>query len=198
MLKCSRSGHRVTWQNRVHNGKTVFRRSRLATEDVRRLLHVINGAQHLTSPAAVLSPDVTKAFHRLWSFLWSVLQAMAFGMPFCYLERIETRSSLSLLLFALSLEPLAQAICCSPTFLPISIKGTHHHISLYADDNPAQCIPRILSVFEQYGKPSSFKIKWQRSALLPLKPGDVQCSHPRFCHLLFDTDDNQTKLWPHP
>ncbi len=144
----------------VHSDQKGFINPRLATDNVRRLLHVIDGALSLSSPAAVLSPDALKAFDCLeWPFLWPVLETMGFDMPFidmikvlygnptavvltgktCFPLFAFSKGSrqgcpLSPLLFALSLKPLAQAICCSPTLSPISIKGTHHHISLYADD----------------------------------------------------------------
>lgn len=49
----------------VHSDQTGFIKSRLASDNVRRLLHVIDGAQNLNSPAAVLSLDAMKAFDRL-------------------------------------------------------------------------------------------------------------------------------------
>lgn len=49
----------------VHSDQTGFIKSRLASDNVRRLLHVIDGAQNLISPAAVLSLDAMKAFDRL-------------------------------------------------------------------------------------------------------------------------------------
>lgn len=91
---------------------------------------------------------------------------------FAILKRFKTR--LPPELFTLSLEPLAQAIRCLPTFSSISNKGTHQNIFLYAHnvllyiENPVQCVPRILSFFKQYGKLSGFKINWQKSVLLPL------------------------------
>lgn len=129
-----------------------FIRSRLTTDNVRRLLHVINGAQDLTSPAAVLSLD---AMMIAWSGQWSVLETMNFGTPFINMIRVLYKNPTGVVLIgktcspafailkrfktrlppelvALSLEPLAQAIRCLPTFSPISNKGTHHHISLYA------------------------------------------------------------------
>lgn len=63
---------------------------------------------------------------------------------------------LSPLLFALSLEPLAQSIRMANDITPITICGTKHHISLYADDvllyvcNAQQSIPRILSIFRSF------------------------------------------------
>lgn len=49
----------------VHNDQIGFLKSRLATVNVRRLQHIIDGAQSLTSPAALLSLDAMKAFDRL-------------------------------------------------------------------------------------------------------------------------------------
>ena len=86
------------------------------------------------------------------------------------------------MLFALSLEPLTQAIRRPPTISPITIRGTQHRISLYADDvllylnNPVQCIPHVLSTFEDYGKLSGFKINCLKSALLPLN--QAMCNVP--------------------
>uniref|UniRef100_A0AAQ5YHX5 Reverse transcriptase domain-containing protein n=1 Tax=Amphiprion ocellaris TaxID=80972 RepID=A0AAQ5YHX5_AMPOC len=194
----------------VHCDQTGFIKSRLATDNMRRLLHVIDGVQSSSSPAAVLSLDAMKAFDRLeWPFLWSVLESVGFGIPFINMIKVlynnptavvltgKTSSPpfpvmrgsrqgclLSPLLFALSLEPLAQAIRSSPTISPISLNGTNHHISLYADDvllylnNPPQSIPHVLTAFEHYGKLSGFKINWQKSVMLPLNQAMGNASIP--------------------
>lgn len=184
----------------IHSDQTGFVKSRLASDNVRRLLHVIDQVQNTNLPAGVLSLDAMKAFDRLeWPFLWSLLERVGFGPSFIHMIKVlyknpsaavltgrtcspsfsVSRGSrqgcpLSPLLFALSLEPLAQAIRSSSTFSPISVKGTHHWISLYADDillyinNPSSCMFNILATFKKYGEISGFKINWEKSALLPL------------------------------
>ncbi len=174
----------------IHHDQTGFIKSRLASDNVRRLLHVIDSASRSNKHSAILSLDAEKAFDRLeWGYLWSVLQHMGFSECFISMNKVlyanpsavvitsnicssrfsVSRSSrqgcpLSPLLFALSLEPIAQAIRQSEVLEPITIHNTPHHISLYADDiliftqNPANSLPHLLKIFEVFGNISGYKI----------------------------------------
>lgn len=54
----------------IHCDQTGFKKTRLDSDNVRQLLHVIHNAKDIASPCAVLSLDAEKAFDRLeWEYL---------------------------------------------------------------------------------------------------------------------------------
>ena len=174
----------------VNPDQTSFIKSRLAADNVRRLLHIIDTATENKTSMSVLSLDAMKAFDRLeWSYLWSVLEAMGFGNTFIGMIKTlysnpsaqvltgQTYSSLfsvsrssqqgcplSPALFVLSLEPLAQTVRQSVLISPISVYNTQHQLSLYADDvlvfleNPAQSVPHLLTICEEFVLPANIPI----------------------------------------
>ena len=203
----------------AHCDQTGFMKSRLASDNIRRLLQIIDAATDIKTPAAALSLDAMKAFDRLeWSFLWLVLGVMGFKEGF--IKMIEllysnpsamvltgnicstlfpvSRSShqgspLSPTLFALSLEPLAPVIHLSSVIKPVTVHNTHHQLELYTDDilvflgNPLQSAPRLLTLLDEFGGLSGFKINWSKSALMHLneaaKTSALPSNIPSVTHL---------------
>ncbi len=180
--------------------QTGFFKGRCAMDNVRRLLNIIDTPNPTDDQRAILSLDSEKAFDRVeWTYLWSVLKCFGFGPHFIHLVRtLYTNSSarvstgmscsnvfrlgrgtrqgcpLSPLLFALSLEPLAQAIRQDHIISPITIDNFKHHISLFADDillylsNISTSISQCLKIFNDFSKVSGYKINWEKSVLMPL------------------------------
>lgn len=144
----------------INTDQAGFLRGRLASDNVRRLLHVIAEAKRTGLPGGLLFLDVEKAFDRLeWGYLWRVLEKFKFGPKFIKMiqvlysnpsTRVVIAGQLSDLfnigrgsrqgcpasptIFNLSLEPLAQFIRQSKLVTPIQIGSTLHSISMYADD----------------------------------------------------------------
>ncbi len=141
----------------IKEDQTGFIKGRNASDNMRRLLHILDFADSHPTPCAVFSLDAEKAFDRLeWNYMWAVLQCFGFGEHFvsmiktlyqltCSISHkignIISPSSLysgetrhfSPLLFCLSLEPLAQSHQENLKYRS-KIHDHNHCISLYADD----------------------------------------------------------------
>lgn len=139
--------------------QTGFIRGHLASDNIRRLLHILSATHKIPSACGLLVLDAEKAFDRLkWPYLWRVLKEFKFGDKF--INMIQTRYAnpsvrvcvgggfsdlfdirrgtrqgdpLSPLIFNLSIEPLAQIIRQSHIF-PITVDAMSHLVSLYADN----------------------------------------------------------------
>ena len=83
---------------------------------------------------------------------------------------------LSLLLFALVMEPLAISIWYCTDINGIFRGSQEYKISLYADDvlpyvsDPLSSIPHILNMLEEFGRFSGYKLNLDKSELLPISP----------------------------
>ncbi len=199
----------------IHCDQIGFLKGRLASDNVRCLLHIIHASESDTHPAAIFSLDTLKAFDRVsWIYLWQALEKFGFGKKLISMIKtlytspcavVQTNNILSKtfplqrgtrqgcplspLLFALSLEPLAQTIRLDPHISPISIQGTQHKISLYADDvllfftQISESLPQILKVFTQFSLFSGYKINWDKSLHIPLNTPAKHLSLPVIQHI---------------
>lgn len=133
----------------IHYDQTGFIKGRMASDNLRRLLHVINLLDTFQDTSAVFSLDAEKAFDRLeWEYLWLLLEHYGFGSTFIgMVKALYSSPSASVLtgyctsspfeiqrgtrlLFALSLEPLAQAVRQSQVISPIKLLDLSSYIAI--------------------------------------------------------------------
>lgn len=177
-----------------------FIKGRQTHDNLRRVVHIIEKAQRKHIPAALLALDAEKAFDRVeWSFLFSTLRKFGFhesfvGMiqanyqhptsrvlingtaspPFSLARGTRQGCPLSPLLFALSIEPLAQAIRSNQDISGMRFREDDHKISLFADDvllpitNPMTTLPAIQEELARFEKISGYKTNLSKSYLLNL------------------------------
>lgn len=99
---------------------------------------------------------------------WTYSQPFALGRGTCQ------GCLLSLLLFALSIEPLAQVIRDDAMIKGIEIGNEIHKISLYADDvlvyvsDPLNSIPSLMECFAKFGTLSGYKVNVNKTEALAL------------------------------
>ena len=184
----------------INEDQTGFIRGRFSHSNVRRLLNVVQYSSQMQHRALVISLDAEKAFDRVeWRFMWDALDRFGLGEEFinwikliyhspeaCILTN-GMRSSpfplgrgtrqgcpLSPLLFALTLEPLAERIRASESIHGITLGKTTHKIALYADDvllflsRPEVSVPATLSIINSFGSISGYKINYTKSEAMPL------------------------------
>lgn len=144
----------------INHDQTGFLKGRTASDNIRRLFHIINNADTYPESMAVFSLDAMKAYDRLeMPYMWAVLENFGFGPTFLNMIKVLYKSPtacvltgskisspfqlergtrqgcpLSPILFCLCLEPLAQLIRQSRDVKPVTLYGVDHHISLFADD----------------------------------------------------------------
>uniref|UniRef100_A0A3Q2PLN4 Reverse transcriptase domain-containing protein n=1 Tax=Fundulus heteroclitus TaxID=8078 RepID=A0A3Q2PLN4_FUNHE len=152
--------------------------------------HYANNLRQRKIESAIISLDAQKAFDRVsWQYLIHTLKRFGFG-PY-FIDWVQTLYSspkaavkgngfrsarfslergcrqgcpLSPLLFAISIEPLAQIIRDDINIKGIEISNEIHKISLYADDvlvylsDPKSTIPHLKKLIFQYGFYSGYKI----------------------------------------
>ena len=144
----------------INPDQSGFVKARYASDNVRRLLNVVDHSTLHNTTAVLLSLDAEKAFDRVeWSYLFAVLEKFNLGekcigwvrtmysnlqAQICINGNLTEKFNLyrgcrqgcplSPFLFNLAIEPLAEAIRADEEIAGINIGKTKNKISLYADD----------------------------------------------------------------
>lgn len=191
----------------IHSDQARFIPNRDMLDNVYRTLEILHYCRaNKVEPTVILSLDIEKAFDRLeHSYILTLLAHINFGPRFhtalqmAYqhlraLVRINGMSSLCLdisrgtrqgcpllpWLFALAIEPLAEALRRSDDYRGIQIGKQTHKLSLFADDlglyvqNPRVLLKGIESTLEVFQKVSGLSINTDKSLLYPVSVGQTE------------------------
>lgn len=184
----------------VSADQTGFIKGRNSCNNVRRLLNLIQYGSRMTDKALVVSLDAEKAFDRIeMPYLFHILESFGLGNNFIQWVKVlyaapkacvltnGKRSNvfplgrgtaqgcpLSPLLFALAIEPLAEAIRTDDCIKGIQTQTKQHKISLYADDillyisKPVNSIRRLIELIDLFSTFSGYKINYLKSEAMSL------------------------------
>lgn len=188
----------------VREDQTGFIKGRNSYNNIRRLLNIIQISEQHKIDGLVISLDAEKAFDRVeWSYLFSTLDRFGLGDSFVRWVKVlytqpmasvvtnglrstnffvqrGTRQGcpLSPLLFAVAVEPLAEAIRRDPLIAGLDLGGKSHKITLYADDvllfmlNPSVSVPQLIQIIDRFAAFSGYKVNFSKSEAMPL--GNLQ------------------------
>uniref|UniRef100_A0A3B3WIQ9 Reverse transcriptase domain-containing protein n=1 Tax=Poecilia mexicana TaxID=48701 RepID=A0A3B3WIQ9_9TELE len=191
----------------INLDQTGFIKNRRTRDNIRRTLNVINHIKKTDKQAIILGLDAQKAFDTVdWSFLFIVLSKFNFSSKFIKIiqelynkptgkiringglsEEIKIERgcrqgcSISPLLFAIFIEPLAQWIRQNTKIHGIKINHKEQKLALFADDiliylaRPRESLPELHKILLEYGKFSGYKLNSHKSQVLTFKysPGNI-------------------------
>lgn len=172
--------------------------ARQTQDNIRRTLHILRKISRDKSSAALISLDAEKAFDRVgWEFLYQTLERFGFNQDLIKIirviyqqptTRIKVNGSLtdsfylsrgtrqgcclSPILFALYIEPLAQAIRQEEGIKDITMGQMEHKIGLFADDvvlylqDLDTSLPKLLEVIEQFHVCSGYKLNITKTQII--------------------------------
>lgn len=178
--------------------------------NIHRLFHNLQYPCDCPLTHVIASLDTCKAFDSVeWSNLFQVLQLYGFGprviarnrlLYTAPVARISLNShvtvplpthqgtrqgcSLSPVLFALAMEPLAMRIRISTLIRGLPIGIMEERISLYADDtsvylaDPQNSLSSLLQEITTFRDYSGFRVNWDKSILFPLDQAAISLIHP--------------------
>lgn len=144
----------------VNKDQTGFVQGRLLSDNVRRVLNLVDLAGRSKEQVLMLTLDAEKAFDRLsWKFIFKTLKT--FGFHDCFIDILKVMyrrpkavvkvngalsesfdlhrgvrqgDCLSPLIFVLCVEPFAESIRQNTNITGISVGGSEYKLGLYADD----------------------------------------------------------------
>lgn len=175
-------------------------RWRQAQDNTMRTLHIIEKVQKKGESTMLLSLDAEKAFDSVsWKFLYLCLEKFGFNTDSVnviktlyhdpkarikingYLTnwfnlKRSTRQGccLSPTLFAIFIEPLAQAIREDEGIAGIEVRGTEHKIGLFVDNvliclkQPDVCLPKLMERLDSFYCLSGYKLKVTKTQVLSI------------------------------
>ncbi len=206
----------------ISTDQTGFVKHRQTQDNVRRALYLVDHIKNNNLESVIISLDAEKAFDSVcWEYLYLTLKKFGFNDQiigclrslYCLPSaRIKINGNLSqkiLLergcrkgcplsptLFALFIEPLAQAVRETNGIVGVQIGDTQHKICLYADDivltliNPNVSLPKLISLLQEFGSYSGYKLNLNKTQTITFnyKPQD---NINRICN--FKWKDNMIK-----
>uniref|UniRef100_A0A3Q3B6N5 Reverse transcriptase domain-containing protein n=1 Tax=Kryptolebias marmoratus TaxID=37003 RepID=A0A3Q3B6N5_KRYMA len=184
----------------IHEDQTGFIKGRQTHDSIRRTLHILAQAKKQNLSVALVSLDAEKAFDRVnWTFLYKVLERLGFNKQFisCLQSlydkpraRVKINGHLTNSfqlyrgtcqgcplnpsLFAIFIEPLAQAIRENDEIKGVSFANIEHKIGLFADDiitylqNPNITFPKLMSALTEFSQLSGYSLNITKTQVLTI------------------------------